>query len=438
MPVATMSLATAGFWLLAVPWLVLGLSRDSLDDLAVNRAAEMPVDSASAAGDQMTVDGEPEDALPELLQTADGRAVRDVRMWEEVRRGEILELFERWVYGRSPDAPDSLEVADIEIEEAALDGAATRKHLRIAATLDEKTFAFEAWVLIPNQRPESGQVPAMLLINNRGVRQADPMRRNRSGFWPVEEIIERGYATAVFQTRSVDPDRPGHEARQAGVRGVFSGPGDPESDGWATLAAWAWGAQRVMDYMEKEPAIDAKRVGVIGHSRGGKAALLAGALDQRFALVVSNNSGCGGAALSRRRVGETVREINRRFPHWFAANFKRFNDREEDLPVDQHQLLALIAPRGLYVGSAREDHWADPQGEFLGLAHASPAWRLYGLSTLDPEQMPPVDEPVIEGRTGYHIRSGGHNLTAWDWTRYLDFADRLWEKPAKPPQKPQE
>src|SRR5690606_30080511 len=204
---------------------------------------------------------------------------------------------------------------------------------------------------------------------------------------------------------------------------------DRPDDACAALAAWGWGASRCMDYFETDGDVEAKQVAVLGHSRGGKAALWTGAEDERFALVISNNSGCGGAALSRRRFGETVERINANFPHWFCDAFKSYDDREDDLPFDQHMLVALIAPRAVCIASADEDLWADPRGEFLSLAHASPVYSLWDHQAVAADAMPALDHPLVAGPRAYHIRSGGHNLTPQDWGWYMDFADRLWSGP---------
>ena len=362
--------------------------------------------------------------LPDPLQGKSGM-VKTPDAWRS-RRTEILNLFRDNVYGRSPGKPQQLKFEPLEKNLRAMDGTATLQRVSIVSRQRGRSHRFEVTLFLPNDR--KGPVPVFLLINNRAASNTDPTRKEKSGFWPAEQLIARGYGIAALQYGELAPDN--KDRFREGAIALFEDPkaAARPANAWAAIAAWAWGASRALDYFATERRIDSSRVAVVGHSRGGKAALWAGAEDERFALVISNESGEGGAALSRRMFGETVARLNDSFPHWFCGTYKTYNDRVTELPVDQHMLLALIAPRALYVASADEDLWADPRGEFLSLAAASKVFALWGDPAIRDDRMPPVDTPIVVGRRGYHVRAGTHNLTPYDWDRFADFADRLWRK----------
>jgi pimeloyl-ACP methyl ester carboxylesterase len=356
--------------------------------------------------------------LPDVLTTVDGRKVATSDLWNKVRRQEILELFRKNVYGRVPGTPYEKSFKVINLDKKAIDGAATLKQVDITITANGKSLVIHLTLFTPNkvQKP----VPVFLLIDNRGPSNTDPSRKIKSEFWPVEEAIARGYGMAVFSNADVDPDD--FDEFKNGIHGLLDINPRPD-DAWGTIAAWAWGASRCLDYLITDKDIAGDKIAVVGHSRGGKTALWAGAEDTRFAMVVSNESGCGGSALARRRFGETVSRINTAFPHWFCSNYKEYNNNEDALPIDMHMLLALTAPRALYIDCADEDLWGDPRGSYLALYNAAPVFKLLEINSDIPEAMPPLNKQVISGIVAYHIRDGVHNLLLKDWNWFMDFAD---------------
>lgn len=379
----------------------------------------------------------PEFALPDALLFNDGTPVRTASDWPK-RREEIVAMFADQVYGVAPPRPEKLSHSVLSKKEV-FGGAAVRREVRVHFG-DESAPHMDVLVYVPTGTEKPA---AFLTLNFRGNHSVDPdpsiklsetwmrggpgVKDNKSGEatrgaaasrWPIETIVKRGYALATIYYGDIDPDF--DDGFKNGVHALS--PPKKKSD-WGSIAGWAWGLSCALDVLGETELVDAKRVAVFGHSRLGKTSLWAGASDPRFALVISNNSGCGGAALSRRAIGETVGRINTVFPHWFCDNYLQYNENENACPVDQHMLIGAIAPRPVYIASAAEDKWADPKGEFLSGKYADSVYRMLGTEGLPASVMPAVDTPVV-GRIGYHMRTGKHDVTQYDWKQYLDFADK--------------
>lgn len=386
----------------------------------------------------------PDYRLPDPLAVGGGSPISTKADWEERGRPATLDLIAEQMYGVAPvGRPEGLSWRlDQEVDDA-LDGLAIRREYVVRFAPERGP---EVRLLVYLPKKAQGPVPAFLGLNFRGNQtvEADPRitlnegfvlggtkdgdnrelaeksRGTATGRWSPAMVVGEGFALATANCGNIDPDY--DDGFQNGVHPLFT-EGKPKDHEWGTVAAWAWGLSRLLDVLEGVDEIDAKRVAVIGHSRLGKTSLWAGATDPRFALVISNNSGCGGAALSKRAFGETVGRINRSFPHWFNGNFKKYNENEGALPFDQHQLIALMAPRPVYVASATGDQWADPRGEFLALKHAQPVYRLYHDEPFGVEEQPEPGRSV-GNVMGYHLRDGKHDVTPEDWKHYLAFAKR--------------
>lgn len=401
--------------------------------------------SADANYDESKV---PQYTLPDPLTANDGSRVTTADQWTHKRRGEILKLFKDNVYGQLPAKPTGLKFTEDAPTENALDGKAARKQIAIHIPGEDGETVMHVLMYLP---ADSMSVPVFVAYNfygnhtiandsgillskewmmsndDKGVvnhRATEASRGTSSSRWDVNEILKRGYGLVTVYYGDIEPDRA--DGWKDGLRSRIHHDADGKPlpiENWSAISAWAWGLGRVMDYLATDPDVNAKQVVVMGHSRLGKTSLWAGATDPRFAIVISNDSGCGGAALSRRAFGETVKRINTSFPHWFCQTFKNYNDNEDACPVDQHELIALMAPRPVYVASAHEDQWADPKGEFLSAKLAGPVYALFGEKGVGVDEQPPVHTPVGDF-IRYHIRAGKHDVTDYDWEQYLDFADR--------------
>jgi len=388
--------------------------------------------------------------FPDPLVMSDGRHVTTREQWYNERRPELITLFEQYMYGFLPPPPEELAGKIERNDRTAFNGRAAIKEVTVTFGPPELP-RIHLMLVVPNRR--EGPAPVILGLNyfgnhtlvrdpavglstnwmperGEGVvnhRATEASRGTWVDIWQIEKTIERGYAVATFYNGDIDPDRPDQRGIQTHYRKQ-----DPQFD-WGTIGAWAWGLQRAVDYLVTDPDLDRNRIIVTGHSRLGKAALLAAAFDQRIALAIPHQAGCGGSAPSRTTIkrAETVKQINDQFPHWFNARFKEFNDQPERLPFDQHCLVALCAPRPVLFSNGRQDTWINPEGQFEVLRAAAPVYRLLEAGDFIGTELPP-DGKLIGGTLGFFVRPGGHSLRSEDWTAFLDFADAQLGRPTKP------
>jgi hypothetical protein len=380
--------------------------------------------------------------MPDPLVMLDGRPVSTREQWENERRPQLKELFQHYMYGYLPPPVPVTGKID-RTDPAALGGKATLQEITLSFG-PPRTPPIRLLLVIPNQR--TGPAPVCVGMNFAGNHQviADPnvrlptawmpgVKDNRASnadrgkqvnVWALEQSVARGYAVSTFYCGDVDPDRwytrDGVQPHIAKLGSTKPGPED-----WGTIAAWAWGIHRAVDYLTTVPELDKTRIAVVGHSRLGKTALLAAAFDDRIALAWPHQAGCGGTAPSRTHnpKAETVEKINANFPHWFDANFKQFGEHPERLPFDQNCLVALCAPRGVLISAATDDQHADPAGQFDVARAAAPVYRLLGAGGLSAEAMPPPGS-LVASRIGYYLRAGKHAMTSEDWKVFLDYADK--------------
>lgn len=380
--------------------------------------------------------------LPALLASVKGEKITTPEQWA-ARRAEWRDLIEREMFGKAPARP-KLRFTVIEEATPAFDGKAVRKQVRVFFS-DKDDPSLDLLLYLPATAKPAPVIFGLNFMGNQSVANDQQIKMCRSWVdnkafkkpdvhealeesrgmdakkWSIDYALSRGYGVVTAYYGDIDPDF--DDGWKNGVHALF-----PEiekaRDGstWGSLAAWAWGMSCAMDYLEQESLVDPKRVALQGFSRLGKASLWAAANDPRFAVVISQNSGAGGAALNKRIYGETVGRLNDSFPHWFCDHFNRYSRREKDLPFDSHCLLALCAPRPLLITSATGDQWADPKGEFLAGKEASAAYQLFGFPGLEAKELPPPMQ-FVPGRIGYFLRTGPHDTTPDDWKVYCDFCD---------------
>jgi hypothetical protein len=382
--------------------------------------------------------------LPDPLALEGGGWVTDADTWTKLRRPQLLRLFEENVYGRSPARPKDMSFEVFDVDRHALGGKAIRKQVTVYFSANKNGPREDVLLYLPAGVPKP---PMFLTLNFTGnhsviadpavrlasvltrdthvMQKASEESRGKAKAWEgvIERILERGYGVATIYYCDIEPDFSG--GLPMGVRPLFyrAGQQEPAADDWGAVAAWGWGLSRAMDYLETDSDVDAKRVAIMGHSRLGKTVLWAGARDVRFAMVLADSSGEGGASLARRNYGETVKNLNVNYAYQFCINYQKYGDHVDQLPVDTHELIALMAPRPVYLATAEDDQWADPRGEFLAAQAAGPVYKLLGKPGVDSAQMPELNHATF-GTIGFHYRSGKHEVTPYDWVQFLAFADK--------------
>ena len=383
--------------------------------------------------------------LPDVLRAQDGKVIQTLNDWEKIRKPELMKTFTEQMYGVMPGKPESIEYTVFESSTNAMNGLATRKQIAIKMKNAGKETSVDLLLYVPNE--QKAPAPLIMCLNFKGNHattddpavkvcekpihsdRKEPYARNEAAErWPYEMILKRGYAIATMCHGDIVTDSKG--PMNDYVFSLF-----PElqnrPDNFTAIGAWAWTISRALDYLVTLPEINPKQLTVVGHSRLGKTSLWCGANDPRFTVVISNDSGEGGAALSRRMQGETIADLCRNFPYWFCKNYQQYVGHDKEMPFDQHELISLIAPRHVYVASASEDAWADPEGEFTSLKLANPVFKIYGVqNALPADTMPEIEKPV-HGYNGYHLRAGKHNILEYDWSNYLQFMDEHFGRTQK-------
>jgi len=368
--------------------------------------------------------------LPDPLVLRDGQPVRDADTWFKLRRPEVLQSYETEIYGRVPERAPAMSAEVVETDPKALDGLAVRKRVALRFGNQPGSPVVNLHVYLPARATKPVPLLLQLVFSNLPAIPGEtpaPAVNGRTAMHeagPIPDILARGYGYAVFRYTEIQPDAA--HTNQEGVIGLArnSSQTEPVAEDWGAISAWAWGTSRILDFLATDPGIDARRIGLIGHSRLGKAALWAGAQDPRFALVFASCAGEMGSALARRDYGETVDDMAAAFPWWFAGNFQKYAGHWSAMPVDAHLLIALCAPRPVFITAGTRDQWADPRGEFLAEVAAGPVYRLLGGKDLGAVEFPPPDTPLIAGDLGFLCHTGEHTITPGDWKTFLDFADR--------------